>query len=295
MDASPLPSAGVRGARAREPLHVVIAWSLDEPARIGEIAVLESETKTVLGRGSAQPDDGAPRAVFHRVRPGQSAGGAPLSSQRISRSQLRFEPVISDAREAAGDAVVVKNIGKTLLSMHGAVIDRTTLRHGGVVILQNAMVLLVVKRPRAIEPVAICDRAFPFGTADANGIVGESAAVWALRESLAAKGTRAEGDDAEDLARDLPIDERLEDVPLLVRHLLVRAAEKSPQIAGRFMDRDGAKLDPALMEALLRHRYTTHVRELDKLLWTALSTSRGDVIEKTREVDEALAAGATSV
>jgi hypothetical protein len=54
------------------------------------------------------------------------------------------------------------------------------------------------------------------------------------------------------------LDERRDDIPLLVRHLLRRAAEKSPEIGA------------PLIETLLHHEYTTHSRELHALLWKAL-------------------------
>jgi transcriptional regulator of acetoin/glycerol metabolism len=43
------------------------------------------------------------------------------------------------------------------------------------------------------------------------------------------------------------------------------------------------RVEPELVEWLLRHRYTTHVRELARLLWVAISTSPDDFIAATPE------------
>ncbi|MBS2020651.1 MAG: sigma-54-dependent Fis family transcriptional regulator [Deltaproteobacteria bacterium] len=82
---------------------------------------------------------------------------------------------------------------------------------------------------------------------------------------------------------------RRADVPLLVRSLLDGFATRSPTLAARFFDTSGPRLDPALVEALLRHTYTHHARELDFLLSVALSSSPGDYIALTEETASELA------
>jgi two-component system nitrogen regulation response regulator GlnG/two-component system response regulator HydG len=61
----------------------------------------------------------------------------------------------------------------------------------------------------------------------------------------------------------------------------------------RFFERRAGKtaeprVDPDLVELLVRHHYTTHVRELERLLWLALSTSHDGFIAATDEVRAAL-------
>jgi two-component system response regulator HydG len=79
--------------------------------------------------------------------------------------------------------------------------------------------------------------------------------------------------------------DRREDVPLLVRHLILRAADKSPEVAGRFVSRGAsraeARVDGALIDALLRRRFATNVRELDALLWQAMGASRAETVGLT--------------
>ena len=83
---------------------------------------------------------------------------------------------------------------------------------------------------------------------------------------------------------DVPgLPDRREDIPLIARHLLERAAKTSPQLASRFLGRsaDGTtclRIDPELVEHMLRRPYRTHVRELDALLWRSLAEATGDVL-----------------
>ena len=85
-----------------------------------------------------------------------------------------------------------------------------------------------------------------------------------------------------------PLHERREDVPLLARYLVMRAAQRSPEIAGRFIATDAtgrpyARLRPELVRHLLQREYTTNIRELDAVLFKAMSESYGDTLELPAE------------
>jgi DNA-binding NtrC family response regulator len=78
---------------------------------------------------------------------------------------------------------------------------------------------------------------------------------------------------------------RKEDIPLIAVYLLRRHAKADAALAARFF-RDGAhdgwpRLSPGLVEALIRHQYSTHVRELDALLIRSELESRGRYLELT--------------
>jgi transcriptional regulator with AAA-type ATPase domain len=83
-------------------------------------------------------------------------------------------------------------------------------------------------------------------------------------------------------------EERREDIPLLIRHLLFRAAETSPTADHIFERRSGAlaepRVDSLLVDNLVRHRYTLHTRELERLLWVALASSHGNFLALTPEL-----------
>lgn len=85
------------------------------------------------------------------------------------------------------------------------------------------------------------------------------------------------------------LDARMEDVPLLLAELLLRGARTDPLVRERFLDEHGApRLSAELVAALCRHRPLDHVRELDALLWQAISTSTGDRVELGGTVLEGL-------
>ncbi len=75
------------------------------------------------------------------------------------------------------------------------------------------------------------------------------------------------------------LNERIEDIPLLVIHLLRTIARTSPDLAARLFPGGDLTAEPrvasAFVERLVHRVYTTHVRELEGLLWRALVTSPG--------------------
>lgn len=75
------------------------------------------------------------------------------------------------------------------------------------------------------------------------------------------------------------LNDRLEDILLLARHLLKRIAAQDPAIKAQFFAEGEPRLSRGLVRGLLRHPFTTHVRELSALLWQALAESTGDRIE----------------
>jgi DNA-binding NtrC family response regulator len=81
---------------------------------------------------------------------------------------------------------------------------------------------------------------------------------------------------------------RPEDVPLLARHLLKRAAARDPALGARFLEgwdgRDGEpRISIALARELVTRTWRTHVRELDAILWASLMSSKGNAAELTDE------------
>jgi two-component system nitrogen regulation response regulator GlnG/two-component system response regulator HydG len=85
------------------------------------------------------------------------------------------------------------------------------------------------------------------------------------------------------------LDERIEDIPLIARHLLRLVAKDDPEIGERFLDeQQEPRISCALARALVAHKYTANVRELESLLWVSISTSPESELDLTREVEDAL-------
>ncbi len=89
------------------------------------------------------------------------------------------------------------------------------------------------------------------------------------------------------------LNDRREDIPFLVQHLLTSIAHKEPATMQRFLaTREGnvlrSRTTPRLAKALVQHAYRTHARELESLLLRSIATSAGDALDRTPEVEDAL-------
>jgi two-component system nitrogen regulation response regulator GlnG/two-component system response regulator HydG len=73
-----------------------------------------------------------------------------------------------------------------------------------------------------------------------------------------------------------------EDIPLIAHHLLTQLACAEPSLHARFGSNvrgDGLKVSLSLMRALVAHRYTTNVRELEYFLRQSAAKSAGSRLE----------------
>jgi two-component system nitrogen regulation response regulator GlnG/two-component system response regulator HydG len=109
---------------------------------------------------------------------------------------------------------------------------------------------------------------------------------------VVAATNRAEQELKHDLAArmqlriELPtLNDRVEDVPLIARQLLKRIARGDAAIHKRFFHDDEPRISIELARALVERRYSTHVRELESLLWASLSSSPAETLQLTQDVD----------
>jgi hypothetical protein len=84
------------------------------------------------------------------------------------------------------------------------------------------------------------------------------------------------------------LEERREDIPLLIRSILRHLAETDSQVAKRFFEEGEPRVDPELVVALLEHTYTAHVRELESLLLLAMAGSNADYVAHSAGVKKRL-------
>ena len=158
--------------------HLVIAWSLDEPHRLGETAAIAQAC--VLGRGATPGNTGLPRAAFLRARPGKADPQPALATRRLSRDQLRFAP--------KGSSLEVENLGRLALRHNGRQVKHATVKHGDVLALDGAFVFLLDLRQRLIPRLRAypaSTASFAFGLPDPFGFIGECPTAWQLRDQLA--------------------------------------------------------------------------------------------------------------
>ncbi len=388
---------------------LTLAHSRKQPERVGQTTIFRESGRSFIGRG-----DEIDHAVFSWMHPGVIERGEAFTGEKFSRRHVQVD--------VTGDEVVIENLGRFIcMRVNGVEQKRATLAPGDVIEIDNHSIFFFSTRraeiPKFDYPL------FPFGGADPFKMVGESDAIWALRERVAfvalfdkhvlilgQTGTgkelvahalhvlsdRAGGPfvdcnaaafpdtlaDVElfgcernhppgmperigfvglaqngtlfldeigrlspiaqpkllrvldpggrynrlgnpkslvanvrfigamnkppsslefDLAPRLPLrvaipplDERREDIPLLVRHLVLEAAAANPKAGvDRFIrrvgDRDEINIEPALVMRLLRHQYPANMRDLVRILAEAMAT-KGDTLRLTATVEAALAA-----
>ncbi len=74
------------------------------------------------------------------------------------------------------------------------------------------------------------------------------------------------------------LNQRKEDIPLLIRHLLIAQAHKDDIDALRFLRGSQPRVHPLFVEQLLHHTYRTHVSEVAFLLGQSMADSDDDII-----------------
>jgi two-component system nitrogen regulation response regulator GlnG/two-component system response regulator HydG len=174
-----------QAAGAREVTALVIAWSAAEPHRVGEAAVLEDDgLPQVLGRGGARIGDSGPRVTFVRQRPAEAHACAPLEGAGLSRQHLVLT--------ARGSTVAFERRGRAAVLVNGNACDAGVVQPGSTLAIENQLLLYCVRRTSPMPARRYGRRTgtaagapSPFGEPDDDGIVGESAAVWMLRDEIA--------------------------------------------------------------------------------------------------------------
>jgi transcriptional regulator with PAS, ATPase and Fis domain len=94
------------------------------------------------------------------------------------------------------------------------------------------------------------------------------------------------------------LEHRLEDVPMIARHIVRRIAGSDPALGARYLAGwNGSSGEPRftveLIHSLLSQQYCAHVRELEQLLWISLRSSPGDALDCTPDMRDALRSGRT--
>jgi two-component system nitrogen regulation response regulator GlnG/two-component system response regulator HydG len=161
-----------RASDEREVPALTVVMNLVEPDRAGEVAPFDHDGIHVLGRDG----DDSSTVVFFQIRAGDRLGCGPLLGNALSRKQATFD--------VRGDEIVVENTGQLDMRVNGIDVKgkRRLAENDVIEILKHSSYLFSMRRTTPRAPIGY--PAFGFGLADPFGIVGESDAVWALREAL---------------------------------------------------------------------------------------------------------------
>src|SRR5688572_15913967 len=105
-------------------LHLVLAWVLDEPDRVGQVARIDR--RCFLGRGQHAESE-VPPVEFTQVRPGEVLSTPLLQPKPLSRRQLEFSPVNERC-------VRVESVGKRRLLYNGTETRKCEVQAGDVLL-----------------------------------------------------------------------------------------------------------------------------------------------------------------
>lgn len=206
-----------------EMLALVLIWSRDEPARVGEVWLIPptpTGQEWTLGRGMPV-EMGGGRLKPVRQRPGSLLPTGPLISPRISRDQLLI-------RVEQNGTLEVENVGRAHLYVRDQETKHTVIAPGDLLELHNELTFLCVRRPGLIplHPDAKSGSIHVFGAPDVFGMVGESTQMWELRRQIAMLAAQsnhvlilgASGTGKELVARALHISSARRNRPLISRN-----------------------------------------------------------------------------
>ncbi len=174
-----MPSRKTTDETKAEALALVVVWAPRDASRLGE--VLFPRTGACFGRGPVEDEDGE-RVGLVRQRPKKNVEAAPIEEPFLSRKHL--ELAVDE------DAIEVKVVGRRPLRVGEATMNVATVREGDLVEIEGLYGFLCVRRPLVLPDGGAELTPKTFGHADAQGIVGESAAAWALRAQVAFFGKR---------------------------------------------------------------------------------------------------------
>lgn len=403
-----------------EVLGLCIAWCAQDPGRIGEVALLDpAEPLWILSSpvsaAQSQPGGapvGRPLRFFRQRPPGAPDTERPDGMHDAADAELATlgRPPFRIELHADEGHLQVRSTGPCPLRVNGTVATAAVVSVGDTLYLEDYLLLVCVQRPRELPPLRYYPppRVGRFGEPDQEGMVGESPALWKLRERLAAcalsdfhvlviggsgSGKELAAQAIHRLSRragkplvadnisvmpaslasvllfgnkrnfpnpgmdervgligaadgstlfldeigDMPaevqpmflriterggeyfrlgeesrprrsgfrlvgatnrpeqmryelkrrfqreirvpgLEQRREDIPLLIRQLLIVQARSDLIDAARFVSRGQPRVHPLLVDQLVRHKYTTHISEISFLLGQAMSESAHDVL-----------------
>lgn len=133
MGATTQDQSGAHDDDDDETLALVLAWSREEPERVGELVRIEADDRRVhlIGREGD--------AIWWRVSGASAEERPPLASAKLSRQQLRVERV--------GGALSLENIGRAPMIAREVETRQVTLRPGDSVTIEGVLVLACVVCP----------------------------------------------------------------------------------------------------------------------------------------------------
>jgi transcriptional regulator with AAA-type ATPase domain len=162
-------------------LALVILWCAGQPHRVGEVALFPIYEKLYVGRWDEDFGKIEEFARFARRCPGEVLAADPrvdvLTGNSISRGQL--------IACATAVTIEVESKGRCVMLVNGVETKIASLKPGDRLMLQGELLLMCVRRPAVIPSPPPGTFIPAFGEPDAEGILGVSPSVWAMRAEIA--------------------------------------------------------------------------------------------------------------
>ena len=172
--------------RVQEPersnvLGFVALSSVESGIPAGAFFPVRSPTPQIFGRGASRAEDEHPRIRGVVQRPGRNALLPPFEIGWLSRVQMRLS--------FTQDGLVVESVGKCSTRINGEPLTIAQVRAGDLIEIGQQILLICVERPYVL-PNFESDATHACGEPDEHGIVGESLAIWNLRQQICFAGRR---------------------------------------------------------------------------------------------------------
>jgi transcriptional regulator with AAA-type ATPase domain len=185
LDTVPAPedtqSTGLRRQQQRDDvIGLLVLWDTDEPNTLGSFLPLRANRAQtyVLGRGGSQQErTECARTELVRQRPNRNEPQPPFESPSLSRTQLLI-------RAESPQRLELTNAGRRRLFVNGTATESQCVSPGDIIELGPQLTLMCVTRPSQFQmhPGIV---GHEFGEPDAQGMIGESQAMWKLRREIA--------------------------------------------------------------------------------------------------------------
>ena len=182
-DPATLPEQHAPQASSRmmqESTGFIVIWGPSDPALIGAWLPVSVDPK-ILGRGPAQSSDPSPRLFPIQQRPSVNVPLPPFAGAALSRVQLELW-------RSEGVSLGLRNLGRCPVSVNESPCDEASVAPGDIVQIGNQLLLFCTRRAARLPGPGAAQQAF--GEPDEHGYVGESPAMWQLRQELSFVGGR---------------------------------------------------------------------------------------------------------
>jgi len=216
------------------------------------------------------------RRPGHVLIHGESGTGKELAATGVHRASKRSGPLVSRNAATFPETLIDAELfGNAKGYPNPGMPERAGLigaAHGGTLFLDEFAELPVAQQTRLLRVLDAGEYQrlgeSAVRRADVRVVAATNRALTDLRHDVAARFAFT--------VRTPSLASRVEDIPLLVRHLLKAMTRDDDELRARFFPGGEPSVSPELLSLLVRGHAAENVRHLKNTLWRALASSKGD-------------------